>query len=538
MWPIGYFVGLRTLSLAANAIVEMKGLDTLVNLENLWLNENEITRIQGLDNNTKLQKLYLSDNKIQKMENMQNCTALETLYINGNQIEMVENLETLVNLKNLNLAENRIEIIGSAFDFCQSLIDLNLSANCIGNFREVLNFSRLPSITRVFFSDPNYGENPICTLCNYQTYVLYHLSKLSQLDSMDIAEDAKNYAEATFMKKRMYYNMRIKTIQRLVSNLIMAIEDYKNCKVSLVYDEISRIGKELKQVEREINERQKLLAKSEPSSLITFGGSADNELDKMEPDLLRKKLIHKQDYLNEGISETLDHVYRMEQLFQRLKQQIHDASEANIHRLLTELDTGGNIRYEEGKPADNWYVSCVNLAEARFFESSLSPFGFETVSVRRVTRIHNRHLRTRFDDRIRTIADIADIGYKKSFEYLFQGIDPKAPQELFRIMEEGFRSPTDNENQGSPSANILTNSIGLADLMRIKASRSASNRGASFELPSGMILICKVYLGEETVDSLHAEYAPSKSPEEIWEQDQIPREEIRPIYRSLTGEPK
>jgi len=113
------------------------------------------------------------------MENMQNCTALETLYINGNQIEMVENLETLVNLKNLNLAENRIEIIGSAFDFCQSLIDLNLSANCIGNFREVLNFSRLPSITRVFFSDPNYGENPICTLCNYQTYVLYHLSKLS-----------------------------------------------------------------------------------------------------------------------------------------------------------------------------------------------------------------------------------------------------------------------------------------------------------------------------------------------------------------------
>lgn len=72
---------------------------------------------------------------------------------------------------------------------------------------------------------------------------------------MDIAEDAKNYAEATFMKKRMYYNMRIKTIQRLVSNLIMAIEDYKNCKVSLVYDEISRIGKELKQVEREINER-------------------------------------------------------------------------------------------------------------------------------------------------------------------------------------------------------------------------------------------------------------------------------------------
>ena len=317
------------------------------------------------------------------------------------------------------------------------------------------------------------------------------------------------YAESTFIKKRMYYNMRIKTIQRLVSNLIMAIEDYKNCKVQCVYEEISRIGKELKDVEREINERKNLPEKTEPSSLITYGGSETNELDEIEPSELRKQLLHKQDYLNEGISETLENITRMEQLFQRLKQQIHDASECNIHRLLTELDTGGNIRYEEGKPTDNWFVSCVNLAEARFFDSSLKKFGFENVSVRRVTRIHNRHLRTRFDDRIRTIADIADIGYKKSFEYLFQGIDPKAPQELFRIMEEGFRSPSDNEQQGSPSANILTNSIGLADLMRIKSSRSASNRSASFELPSGLILICKVYLGEETVDGQHPEYQPS-----------------------------
>ena len=355
---------------------------------------------------------------------------------------------------------------------------------------------------------------------------------------MDIAEDAKNYAEATFMKKRMYYNMRIKTIQRLVSNLIMAIEDYKNCKVQLVHDEISRISKEMKEVEREINEREKLPVKEAPSSLIKYGGSELNQLDDMEPDLLRTQLDHKQDYLSEGITETLENIYRMEQLFTRLKQQIHDASEANIHRLLTELDTGGNIRYEEGKPTDNWFVSCVNLAEARFFESSLSKFGFEKVCVRRVTRIHNRHLRTRFDDRIRTIADIADIGYKKSFEYLFQGIDPKNPQELFRIMEEGFRSPSDNDSQGSPSANILTNSIGLADFMRIKASRSASSRTASFELPSGMILICKVYLGEETVDSACPEYPPNRSLEDIWDQRGIPRDQNRPVYRHLTDEPK
>ena len=35
-----------------------------------------------------------------------------------------------------------------------------------------------------------------------------------------MTEDAKRYAEATFMKKKMYYNMRIKTIKRTFSAII------------------------------------------------------------------------------------------------------------------------------------------------------------------------------------------------------------------------------------------------------------------------------------------------------------------------------
>jgi hypothetical protein len=41
-------------------------------------------------------------------------------------------------------------------------------------------------------------------------------------------------------------------------------------------------------------------------------------------------------------------------------------SEQNIHRLMTELETGGNIRFEEGKPADKWFSSCVDLVRSRF----------------------------------------------------------------------------------------------------------------------------------------------------------------------------
>ena len=63
------------------------------------------------------------------------------------------------------------------------------------------------------FNDPHYGENPICNLCNYQTYVCCHLPNLVKLDSKILSDDDKLFAESTFMKKRMYYNMRIKTIK-------------------------------------------------------------------------------------------------------------------------------------------------------------------------------------------------------------------------------------------------------------------------------------------------------------------------------------
>ena len=56
-----------------------------------------------------------------------------------------------------------------------NLEDLNISANRVGNFKEVLNLNRLSKLANCTFSDLHYGENPICNLCNYKTYILYHL---------------------------------------------------------------------------------------------------------------------------------------------------------------------------------------------------------------------------------------------------------------------------------------------------------------------------------------------------------------------------
>ena len=87
----------------------------------------------------------------------------------------------------------------------------------------------------------------------------------------------------------------------------------------------------------------------------------------------------------------------------------------------------------------------------------------------RVTRIHNRFLRNRFEDQLDALVDTNDNAYKRSLEYLFYGENPKLPGELKLAVEDGFRNPADYAALGLDGAVCLTNSVSLADLPRVQA---------------------------------------------------------------------
>jgi len=61
---------------------------------------------------------------------------------------------------------------------------------------------------------------------------MFHLINLARLDMTSVGEDAKAFAESTFMKKRMYYNMRIKTIQRNTSNIMKLLKICKRLRLN------------------------------------------------------------------------------------------------------------------------------------------------------------------------------------------------------------------------------------------------------------------------------------------------------------------
>lgn len=165
----------------------------------------------------------------------------------------------------------------------------------------------------------------------------------------------------------------------------------------------------------------------------------------------------------ESASSALQHeTPKIEERFASLRQRLLEVSSQNIDRMVIELGTGGNIRLEDGKPSDVWYSSCVDLLKSRFFHRDFLPLGVVGVRINRVTRIHNRFLRNRFDARMADV--LATMAYpleggggegdaggeerahpRRALEYLFftppRGRDAgpgAAVAEVQRIAEEGF----------------------------------------------------------------------------------------------------
>lgn len=128
------------------------------------------------------------------------------------------------------------------------------------------------------------------------------------------------------------------------------------------------------------------------------------------------------------------------------------------------------------------------------------------------------------------MVDVSNSNYKKSLEYLFYGIDPASPQEIYHVMEEGFRSFSENIQMKLCGFTPLVNSILGADSARlnnyIKNKKNLEKFNKKFIkkrfsqdfliYPSGMLLICKVLMIKSIPDSQYPYFDPDISPSEIF----------------------
>lgn len=57
------------------------------------------------------------------------------------------------------------------------------------------------------------------------------------------------------------------------------------------------------------------------------------------------------------------------------------------------------IRLEESTGNEKWFHSCVDLVQTRFIEEEFKHFGIKEIKINKVTKIHNKFLKNRFDDK-------------------------------------------------------------------------------------------------------------------------------------------
>ena len=87
-----------------------------------------------------------------------------------------------------------------------------------------------------------------------------------------MTDDEKAFSESTFMKKRMYYNMRIKTIQRNTTSLVSVLKVCKKLRIKKLEILTERLTRKLMEVDREMDERQHIPRENEGfESVCTYG---------------------------------------------------------------------------------------------------------------------------------------------------------------------------------------------------------------------------------------------------------------------------
>lgn len=174
----------------------------------------------------------------------------QVLWLNNNNIKCIQELTNLRLLRVLWLCGNKISSIGNGLATSRYLEELNLASNQISSFREILNLSRLAALRSLSLSDPHFGDNPICKLCNYQTHVTFHLNQLNSLDMEAISENAKRLSKAIYLKKKMYYNMRMKTLKRYATNVVKRGEELYGCTIDPTIQSLGSLMRSQKEFTR------------------------------------------------------------------------------------------------------------------------------------------------------------------------------------------------------------------------------------------------------------------------------------------------
>lgn len=448
-------------------------------MQKLWVVQCKLLSMVGVSALRQLQVLVLDGNKLTHISGLGALPHLKRLWLNDNRIASLAGVAAAPQLEELSVARNRLVAVHEDIESCAQLTSVNVAGNRIGHFKELTPFKRLSALKELFLEDGHWGRNPVCGLSNFRTFAVHALPQVQVLDSLRISESARAHAEATVVKKAMFYNMRIKVLHRntagairrarvllakycdrlavashplwrqrhaalaMVSETWMAAHaagvtdisdqhyEQHDAAASAVFAALLEFSKAHAGVEPpplengaippsegsptlQLPQAVQSTAAASPLGAVQGAlsalaqarddvGTAIQALPSGLPPPAAMQLAAKVAALDGVLALQSRQLRALRALFLSLQSRLVTLSLCHEQRLLLELRTGGNIRFEDGKPEDSWFKSCVNLLRSRFYKKDFAGLGVRGLRVHRVTRVYNRHLRTHFDARMAAV---------------------------------------------------------------------------------------------------------------------------------------
>ena len=103
----------------------------------------------------------------------------------------------------------------------------------------------------------------------------------------------------------------------------------------------------------------------------------NSEEDKVNEEIPAEKRISQLKKSWRRLKFSKDRLYRqtkdIESVNAKFQQKVATVSDQLVSRMVIELETGGNIRYEDGQPTDTWYQSCEHFMNSHFHKTKVLP---------------------------------------------------------------------------------------------------------------------------------------------------------------------
>ena len=392
----------------------------------LCLNENELSSLEGIQKLKNLEELQVNFNHFTEIEKcVFELKGLKKFWICENKIEKIENLPEKI--QNFWIANNLIKEIPEDFDKYTDLEFLNISGNFISDLKDIYILEKLPILKRLYISDINFGDNPICSYSNYRQIMVHTFKNIELLDQIIILPKERKEVENLYNKKNLYHINKIRQNHKTIKMIFQLMKTHKFFLVNMKYHQV-----------RFFSQRQKMLefAKYEKKFLRAEN---DTNMDEIE------KEIDNSEYKVNNCLEICKH---MTDIFRNLKNYISNLNDLCIVTNFYELETYLNYKLEPGNSDLKWVKSCIDLMKYRLNKEFLDAWKYKSLVINQIFKITNKKIKFLFDSLYDNLIDMNNKfgDEQKYFDFFFLVLPSETLFDVRKLLSFIFEKSYDDQD--------------------------------------------------------------------------------------------